>query len=185
MVEKNCISTYNHVEFNPVNPTSGDILIDDIAHALSMMTRANGHFREFYSVARHSINCAYEAKNRGYSVKVQLMCLLHDAAEAYIGDMTRPLKINIPFFSEIEKKYQKIISEKYATLDISQQELQQIKSVDDSFLYFEFLEFHGETLDFNVKPISVDLKSCIKPIKETKMEFLELYNKLSEQYYAM
>ena len=98
------ISTINKIRFDPTNPCEDDIDIRDIAHALSMMTRANGHFIEFYSVARHSVNCALEATARGYSKRVALFCLLHDSAESYIGDMTRPLKMHFPLFSEYEKK---------------------------------------------------------------------------------
>lgn len=107
--EKNEISTINKIRFDPTNPSEDDIDIRDIAHALSMMTRANGHFTEFYSVARHSVNCALEATARGYSKRVALFCLLHDSAESYIGDMTRPLKMHFPLFSEYEKKLQKVI----------------------------------------------------------------------------
>ena len=106
MVDKNKISTITHIRFDPSEPKWDNIGIEDIAHSLSMLTRANGHFDTFFSVARHSLNCAYEAKQRGFDCRVQLLCLLHDAAEAYIGDMTRPLKMKIPEFSEIEKKYQ-------------------------------------------------------------------------------
>ena len=72
------IKTYTGVMFDPVHPEAERIDILDIAHALSMLCRANGHFRSFYSVGQHCINCAREAKARGYSERVQLACLLHD-----------------------------------------------------------------------------------------------------------
>jgi 5'-deoxynucleotidase YfbR-like HD superfamily hydrolase len=59
----------------------------DIAHALSLVCRANGHFPHFFSVAQHSINCMKEAAARGYSTRVQLGCLLHDGSEAYLSDI--------------------------------------------------------------------------------------------------
>lgn len=49
------MTTFSKVEFTPLNPKKEDILVDDIAHALSFMTRANGHFPEFYSVGQHCI----------------------------------------------------------------------------------------------------------------------------------
>ena len=74
------ILTYSKIKFYPLEPIKSDIDIVDIAHALSLITRANGHFKHFYSVAQHSINCYKEAKQRGYSQRVQLGCLMHDAS---------------------------------------------------------------------------------------------------------
>ena len=51
------ILTYSKIRFCPLEPVEEDIRIEDIAHALSLMTRANGHIPHFYSVAQHSINC--------------------------------------------------------------------------------------------------------------------------------
>ncbi len=55
------ILTYSKTKFYPLEPVREDIKIEDIAHALSLMTRANGHFKHFYSVAQHSISCCREA----------------------------------------------------------------------------------------------------------------------------
>ncbi len=178
MVDKNCITTISRIRLDPTKPTVQDIDITDIAHALSMLTRANGHFDTFFSVARHSINCALEAGSRGYGKRVQLLCLLHDAAEAYIGDMTRPLKLKIPYFSEIEREYQKIIFSKYIG-ELSEEEISLARGIDDAMLYWEFLAFNGEELNISATPISVDLRRSIKSIDETKREFLELFSELT------
>lgn len=76
-------------------PLPADLItIDDIAHALSMQCRFNGHTRTFYSVAQHSLNCALAAlEHHGVrDANALLAVLLHDAAEAYIGDIIRPYK---------------------------------------------------------------------------------------------
>ena len=86
------IYTVSKRKFYPLNPRIEDILIEDIAHALSMLARANGHFPFFHSVAQHSLECANEALARGYSEKIVLACLLHDGAEAYMSDVTTPVK---------------------------------------------------------------------------------------------
>lgn len=181
VVEKNFISTINHINFDPTEPSWDDIIIEDIAHALSMMTRANGHFTEFYSVARHSINCAIEASVRGYTEKVQLLCLMHDAAEAYIGDMTRPLKLKIPYFSEVEKKYQDIIFPKFVSKDLSEDDYKRTREIDDAFLYAEFSKYNGERLKVEHTGIHLDLAATVKSIAETETEFLALYRELKNK----
>ena len=179
LVDKNCISTINHIRFDPTCPKPEYIEIDDIAHALSYITRANGHFNAFFSVARHCINCADEAKIRGYGERVQLLCLLHDAAEAYIGDMTRPLKMRIPEFSKIEKEYQNIIFTKFIG-ELTDEEIRLTREIDDAMLYNEFLKYNGEKLLENEPEIHIDLDSTVKPINETKAEFLSKFAGLSK-----
>ena len=93
---------FTNVVMYPLNPRKEDFRISDIAHALSLMTRANGHFLHFYSVAQHCLNCSYEAEARGYSRRMQLALLLHDASEAYLSDVTRPVKAGMPRYREIE-----------------------------------------------------------------------------------
>lgn len=107
------ILTYSKIKFYPLEPAKEDIKIEDIAHSLSLMTRANGHCSHFYSVAQHSVNCCQEAKSRGYSERVQLGCLLHDASESYISDLTRPVKRNLPEYFAIKKKLQSAIYDRY------------------------------------------------------------------------
>jgi predicted RNase H-like nuclease len=132
------ILTYTKTKFYPLEPVQSDIHIEDIAHALSFMTRANGHCKHFYSVAQHSINCGKEAKSRGYSERVQLGCLLHDANESYISDLTRPVKHNLSEYFVIEEKLQSTIYARFGLGDLSEDEQAQIKDVDDALLHFEF-----------------------------------------------
>ena len=129
------IKTYTGVMFDPVNPESELIDILDIAHVLSMLCRANGHFRSFYSVGQHCINCAMEAKARGYSKRVQLACLLHDASEAYLSDVTRPVKHELPKYLEIEKPLQESIWQKYLGSALTEEENSQVFRIDDAMLY--------------------------------------------------
>ncbi|MBQ2478887.1 MAG: phosphohydrolase, partial [Erysipelotrichales bacterium] len=98
------ITTYSGIHFTPTDPDPSQIEIRDIAHSLSLLCRANGHFKYFYTVAQHSLACALEAKARNHSVRVQLGCLLHDAAEAYVSDVTRPIKALLPEYLPIEDR---------------------------------------------------------------------------------
>ena len=75
-VNKDFIITYKKLKFLPLAAQEEDIDINDIAHDLSLMCRANGHIKHFYSVAQHSINCTNEAYSRGLTKEAQLACLL-------------------------------------------------------------------------------------------------------------
>ena len=81
----NTMTTYSGRKFDPMQMTPGDVYIEDIAHALSLLCRGGGQLTYFYSVGQHSLNCAAEAKARGWSKRQQLACLLHDASEGYIS----------------------------------------------------------------------------------------------------
>lgn len=81
----------------PLDLQPEDIDIEEIAHALSNICRFGGHCRKFYSVAQHSLLVADCSP-----LKLAKVGLLHDATEAYIGDMVRPLKVSLSEFSSIE-----------------------------------------------------------------------------------
>src|SRR5690242_11754504 len=81
------MQTYTGRRFWPLDPRVDDIDIGDIAHHLSLVCRFAGACREFYSVAQHCVGVSYVC-----DPKDALWGLLHDAAEAYVGDMVRPLK---------------------------------------------------------------------------------------------
>jgi hypothetical protein len=84
--------TYTGKYFNPIEPDPGLIDIRDIAHALAMKARFNGHCSQFYSVAQHSILVSE------WGGVHKLEGLLHDAAEAYLPDVITPMKELIPGF---------------------------------------------------------------------------------------
>ncbi len=89
--------THSGKMFDIFNPKPEDICIEDIAHALSMQCRFNGHTKEFYSVAEHSLNCARIAAAQELDTDAVLFTLLHDAHEAYLGDFPAPWGNRINF----------------------------------------------------------------------------------------
>lgn len=173
------ILTYSKTKFYPLEPVKEDIKIEDIAHALSLMTRANGHFKHFYSVAQHSISCCREAMGRGYSRRVRLGCLLHDASESYISDLTRPVKRNMPEYFVIEDKLQKVIYDRFGLGDVSEEELRLISAVDDSLLYYEFDTLMNVQL-FETRPaVSMQHDFSQRDFKSVENEFLSLFEEVS------
>ena len=96
------ITTYTGKHFDPVNPDASLLCIEDIAHALSLLCRGNGHVQTFFSVGQHCIACAKEAQARGLSARLVLACLLHDASECYMSDVPRPFKQTLPEYTRLE-----------------------------------------------------------------------------------
>lgn len=172
------MTTHSKTNFAPLEPNSEDIKIEDIAHALSLICRANGHFPEFYSVAQHCIACCEEAIARKYTNKVALACLLHDGSEAYIGDITRPLKKNLPNYLKAEEVLQGAIYKKYIGEAFNEEELAQINSVDDSLLYHEFRHYMGEELTLNHSELMSQPVFAMVTFKKVEKRFKELFDKL-------
>lgn len=102
------IQTASGKKFSILEPDVDQIDIDDIAHALSMLCRFNGHCTKFYSVAEHSVHVSREVEP-----ELALVGLLHDAAEAYLGDIPTPLKRLLPNFKEFEDRMEEAIGTKF------------------------------------------------------------------------
>lgn len=98
------IQTFTGAHFHPFRAQPGEIRIEDIAHALSLQCRFNGHCRHFYSVAEHSVRVSEALPH-----ELALWGLLHDAAEAYVSDLPRPLKDFLPQFRELEDRVLRLI----------------------------------------------------------------------------
>jgi len=99
--------------FHPLDPRTDEVFIADIAQSLSRQIRYNGNSDKSVSVAQHSCQCAWLVEQTGGSAEVQLAMLMHDAAEAYIGDMIRPLKAHFPEFTLIEDRIMAVIQARY------------------------------------------------------------------------
>lgn len=100
--------TYTGRQFFVLNPNPEDIVIEDIAHSLANICRFGGHSKKFYSVAQHSLFVS-----RCCPKGVAFEALMHDATEAYCGDMIRPLKLQLPQFKVIEHNIWLAIADKF------------------------------------------------------------------------
>ena len=174
------IMTRSHKMFDPLSPEPELIDIADIAHALSMLCRANGHFASFYSVGQHSINCAVEARARGYSPKVQLACLLHDASEAYLSDVTRPVKQELPQYKLIETPLQNCIWAKYLPEPLTPEEEALVFLVDDEILENEFPALMEAKLKETVPTLSSKPEYTFTGFACCRDTFLSLFRELTQ-----
>jgi hypothetical protein len=126
------IQTFSGRQFWPLEPAPEDVHIVDIAHALSNICRYTGHTREFYSVADHSIRVS-----KIVPAEDALWGLLHDASEAYICDVARPVK-HFPAFGElyrqIEDRLMAAICQKFG---LPLEQPASIKTADNILLHTE------------------------------------------------
>lgn len=102
------MQTYTGKAFRPLDPDPALIDPEDIAHALGMLCRYGGHSTVFYSVAEHCVlmSWAVPAEHAAWA-------LLHDATEAYMGDVIRPLKHSMPEYRHAEARLSQCIADRF------------------------------------------------------------------------
>lgn len=125
----NWMQTYVGGIFYPIDPHLDEICIEDIAHALALQCRYNGHCINFYSVAEH---CYWISKL--LPPELALAGLLHDASEAYLCDIPRPLKPWLTGYKEAEARLERVIAMKY---NLQYPWHDQIKYMDNAMLLVE------------------------------------------------
>ena len=169
------ITTYSKINFKPLDPVAEDIRIEDIAHSLSLLCRANGHYSSFYSVGAHCINCYEEALARRESPRVRLACLLHDATESYMSDVTRPVKQYLKEYQAIEDKLGKAIYEKFLGSPLTEYEAKTVELIDDAMLYYEFLEFAAVKLMDEPPYVAATPDFYRGTMKQVEQEYLDIF----------
>lgn len=171
------IRTYTGRKFYPMDPQPDAIDIKDIAHALSLVCRGNGHVNRFFSVAQHCINCAMEAEARGCSQRVILACLIHDASEAYMSDVPRPFKQFLREYLAQEERLLEVVYGKFLGTPLTEEEQKIIKQIDDDMLYFDLRELLNEPQDKPEPEIHIELSYGFTPFDEVEQKYMELYEK--------
>jgi hypothetical protein len=172
------IVTYSNIKFNPTNPVIDSIVIEDIAHSLSMKCRFGGHSSDFYSVAQHSVLVSYLC-----DFKDSLSGLLHDGSEAYLIDLVRPLKDSGKFneFVKYENKLQACIFKKFG---LEEKMPESVIRADNLLLATEasnftnWLSYHHKI--FSEKPLPIKIEPLLP--KEAKKLFLRRFSELNRAY---
>jgi hypothetical protein len=131
-VKEAWIETYSGLRFYILDPQPDQIQIEDIAHSLSLLCRFTGHVKHFYSVGQHSLLGSYLVPPQD-----ALWFLLHDASEAFIGDMNRPLKHGTDAgeaYIPVEAGIMRAICNKFG---LPQEEPKSVRLTDNAMLYAE------------------------------------------------
>lgn len=185
------IVTYTGKAFDLLNSTPDMVCIEDIAHSLSLLCRYTGHVREFYSVAQH---CVLMAENNE-PLGDPMAKLLHDAAEAYIGDIASPWKQLLWLFDEergtrsisfksniynFEQKIQNVIG---LALGVNLKYSAEVKESDNRMYFTEVRDLMPTSEEFgkwrgNLKPLDGKIFP-LGPVTAERL-FLQVYHKLRE-----
>ena len=169
------ITTYTGREVHLLLPTRDMFEIEDIAHALSNICRYTGHCREFYSVAEHCVHASYLVPPTE-----ALDALMHDAAEAYLSDISSPLKHCLLDYKVIERNLEAVIAAKFA---LCYPWGKSIKQADLQMLALERQELlaSSPTPWSVLEGVSLPKHNPIEawPPKEAKNKFLDRYVELT------
>lgn len=171
---KDWIQTYTGRMFYILDPQTSNICIEDIAHSLSMKCRFNGHCDKFYSVSEHSILVSKYVPS-----EYAMWGLLHDAAEAYLPDVPRPIKPHLTEFKNIENNIMLAVIEKFSLNPIKQPSI--VKRIDSAILANEAKQLMKPPLvpwNLPEKPLNNIIIDCLKP-SEAFQQFMDRFNQLS------
>lgn len=172
------------------NPNPNDIVIEDIAWALSRMPRFSGHSIPYmpYSVAQHCIQVAEELKGLGFDRRIQLLGLLHDAAEAYINDLPSPVK-HIPEIHAVIKKLEdSLMAAIYTALKIQiptakeEETVKRADKIQQAVEAYNFMYSRGK--DWNLPEVSfTKLQEFREPMTsiDSYHQFLSHFEDLVDQ----
>jgi hypothetical protein len=166
------VQTYTGVKFYPIEPNFKDVYITDIAWSLSHQCRYTGHSNKFYSVAEH---CIYVSEQVPQEFK--LWGLLHDASEAYLSDIARPVKAFLPSYKVIENKIMEAVCKKFK-MSVDMPTI--VKEVDLRILGDEqrqFLPYPPESWTFTGKPLGITFKYNSLTPEEMYYKFLDYFEK--------
>jgi uncharacterized protein len=145
---------------NPFDPDPEQLDPGDIARALANQCRFGGHSRVFYSVAQHCVIVSELVEEGGGDAEDAFAALMHDATEAYLGDMPHPIKHRSPLgaaFKEAEAELEAAIRNRFAI----KPDVPEIKRVDRALLATERRAFSEETWHWpeleSVEPLDIEL----------------------------
>lgn len=127
------MQTWSGNKVSILDPQIEDIDIDDIINSISKLCRFNGQCSIFYSVAQHCVEGSHLA-GKLFGEDIAREFLLHDATEAYVGDMIRPLKVHDKLFQEIEERFYGVIARRF---NFPFEMTQECKYIDDVMVTWE------------------------------------------------
>lgn len=180
------LQTKTGQQFFPKEGVISAIELEDIAHALSHICRYNGHCRKFYSVAEHSVLVSRIIRQMWPDdVEAIWAGLLHDATEAYVGDVTTPLKVTMPKFIELEHKIESEIAKEFG-IKWDKRTVERVKIADMRALSTEARKLFPDVSkwnaihDFEPAPELLDSRFPVPPAT-AKLAFIREFRRISKE----
>lgn len=166
------MQTYTGRIIDLTRVSAEDIRLHDIAHSLSQLVRFTGHAKHPYTVAQHSVFVSTLV-----APQYALCGLMHDATEAYLGDVSRPLKSLLPEYRALEDRFHRVIAEKFG---LPWPMPKEVKHADNVALLTEKRDLLTVDHDWNIQGVQPSVLSVVNVLnsmeakKSFETRFLEL-----------
>ena len=174
------MQTFSGRQFWPMDPRAEEIHIEDVAHALSMQCRYGGHCKRFYSVAEHSVHLA-----RYVSPANRLWALLHDASEAFLVDVPRPVKPFLTGYKDAETRVMAAVCDRFG---LAHEMPAEVHGVDSRVIADERLNMNPSAAKWYGYDIAMVDGGIYEPLGVTlefwppeiaKIHFLDMFKRLT------
>ena len=177
----NWIDTRSGKRWYITDPREQDVDIMDIAHALSLTCRFGGHCAKFYSVAEHCVRVMLAAREAGCAATTLMWALLHDSAEAYLGDMVGPLKRSQASYKALEGRTEEVILRGLGLPFPTRGDWEIVKRYDTVLLMTELRDLFTDHSD--IGPLATPLMTHIAPMSawDAKGAFVRYFVELRGQ----
>ncbi len=174
------IATFTGRKVNPCNLRSDGVCIEDVAHHLALINRFSGASRVPYSVAEHSLRMSYLVPQEAEGPDdLRLEALLHDATEAYLGDIIRPVKAQLQNYASMEEKAEVAIRKAFGLR--GREHPRVLKQWDNTMLVWESRDLEV-AIDEKYSYLDVSHLPTMTPLswQQAEKEFLDRYAELTQ-----
>lgn len=171
-IPNSAIVTFTGRVIEPLNPDPARICIEDIAHSLANQCRFTGHAKEFYSIAQHSVLVSFQCDPED-----ALWGLLHDASEAYLADIARPVKKFTSWGSDYLTAEDNLMETVVAAFDLFPLYMpSSVYQADNVLLRTEMRDLMPEVVSDTLPGDTLKGELICWPPDEAKQRFLDRYN---------
>jgi hypothetical protein len=152
------VGTFSGRRLHPLDPRPEEVTVEDVAHGLGNTCRYGGQCQFYYSVGTHSIYVSSELAEHGPAMA--LYGLFHDAAEAYITDVPRPLKRELDGYDRIEEDILEAVWDRLGVSAPTDEQWEAVMAADDRLFRYEADRLLAEFEPPSVPQLPYDIRPC-------------------------